>query len=185
MPVLTIAALPSHNSADQRAPASRPLGLVEQELALLCGRMADLPKATDPAGASVRRTLQHLQVHLFLTASQLLPVWRDMCVDAAAVDRADVRLGLLRQLTDQTLAAGEGDGLTDARCEVLAQELARHLQHTMALLRAMHAVVDRDSLWALAEVWASEGQRLRRAQRLGLALEMDNEDADPVGQVPH
>lgn len=162
----------------------RPLGAVEDELLALHRRVGSLQACTGPLLPLRRQTLQRLQVHLFLTASQLLPMWRALCRDASAVDRAEMRLAQLRTLAEQALAADADDALDEARCAVLAEEVQRHLMRTVALLRALDAVAEPDGLHALAGVWAHEGERLRQALRLGLPAAMDNEDADPVGTPP-
>lgn len=167
-----------------RSPTPRPLDAMVRELTALSQRMAALQQSTRPALRAWRQTLQQVRVQLFLTASQLLPLWRDMCRDTRAVDCAELRLAQLSALTDAALQADEGDPMADARRAVLTEDLRQHRERCTALMRALEAVVERDSLLALADVWAHERERMHRAQRLGRPLAMDNEDADPVGAPP-
>lgn len=185
MPVLATVDASSRVASDEASDAARPLALVEAELAALCRRLGDPPAGADAPsvpGPALQHTLQQLQVHLFLTASQLLPVWRDLCRDTRVIDQVEVRLDQLRALTDQTLDAGADDVKRQARCAVLAEGLQRHRVRSVVLLRALDAVVKPDGLRALADVWVQESARLLCAQRQGDPLAMDNEDADPVGR---
>ncbi|MDT7835093.1 hypothetical protein [Aquabacterium sp. OR-4] len=174
----------AHRPQPRPAPARRLLAPVEDELSVLCRRLGAWQSGTQPPTSAWHDILPPLSVHLFLTASQLLPLWRELCADTRSVDRAEVRLELLRGLTEQALGAGEHDPMADARCAVLAEELQRHQLRNTVLLRALDAAADADRLRALVAVWLHEGERLRRAQRRGQPVVMDNEDADPVGHAP-
>lgn len=177
---------PAHAMADVASHACRraPLALIEQDLTALRRGVARLTAGDGVTAPAWRAVLQRVQMHLFLTASQLLPLWRDMCRDSRCVDRAEVRLALLNDLTTQTLDAGADDPLTEARLDLLLEALEEEQLRTAALLRALDAIVEPDALHALVRVWTDEGQRLATAQRQGLPVVMDNEDADPVGAPP-
>lgn len=162
----------------------RPLALLDGELSAICARVALLQASARPAVGAWRDTLQQLKVHLFLTASQLLPLWRDLCRDTRPVDSAEFRLARLDALTDEALRTGADDPMTQARHAVLAEDLRQHHDRYSAVLRALETVVEDDSLLLLTDLWGHESERLRHAQRQGLPLRMDNEDADPVGQPP-
>lgn len=175
------------------AGIARPLAALMAELGDLCRRVALLPadaaemlqmSVVGRASHAWRQTLHEIDVHLYLTASQLMPVWRDMCADARKVDRMEVRLYQLRALTRQILDAGADDVMAEARCAVLAEELQQHRARVTVLLRALDAVADHEALHALSDVWLSEAARLNCAQRQGQTVVMDNEDADPVGRPP-
>lgn len=125
--------------------------------------------------------LSALRMHLFLTASRVWPLWRDLCTDSRAVDQAEVRLGQLRGLVDEMLAAGADSPLLEARLAVVAEGLARHGACLLPLLRALQHVVDTATLDELGAVWADEQAAGRAALARGEPLVLDNEDADPVG----
>lgn len=166
-------------------PAHRPpLARLARELDALGRRVASLAHGGSDDGPAWRDALVRLQVHLFLTASQLLPMWRDMSHDSRPVDAADERLTRLAALVDAALDAGTLARLADDRRALLVALLQKHQLHGMALLRALDAVAEPDGLRALAEVWTVEGRRLRQARREGRPVVMDNEDADPVGNPP-
>jgi hypothetical protein len=132
--------------------------------------------------AALRAGAQRLQGQLFLSASQLLPLWRDLGHDHAVVDQAEVRLDQLRHLVDMVLQHGADDTLLLARSAVLVQELQQHQRRQQALLRALCAVLAPADLQALAALWQAESRRLQQGWQRGAAPAMDNEDADPVGQ---
>lgn len=167
------------------APAHRPpLARLARELDALGRRVASLAQGGSDDNPAWRDALGRLQVHLFLTASQLLPMWRDMSHDRRPVDAADERLARLAALVDAALVAGAMARFAADRRALLVALLQKHQLHSMALLRALDAVAEPDGLRALAEVWTVEGRRLRQARREGQPVVMDNEDADPVGGPP-
>lgn len=175
---------PSAGPAAAQASAGSALAVVEAELNRCCEPLVALSAGGRLPAAAWQAALQRLQVHLHLVASQLLPLWRDRCVDGGAVDRAEVRLAQLRRLVDETLAAGPDDPLAPARCAVLLEGLQQQRVRTVVLLRALDAVAPADMLAALADLWAGEGQRLRTLLDQGQSAGFENEDADPVGRPP-
>lgn len=187
-PLLTRARVPG-----PRAPAltpaevgsaSHPLLPLVQELKALGNGLTALRDASAPTRQAWHRMLRQVKVHLFLASSQLMPVWRDMSKDALAVDCADLRLQRLAALNEEALLADDDDALAPARLAVLADELGAQLDREAALLRALESVVDPHSLYALADIWLSERQRIGTALCQGRSLAMDDENADPVGRPP-
>lgn len=179
----TSLALPLSATTDLAGPRP-PLARMARELDALGRRVTSLAHGASSDAPAWRDGLRRLQVHLFLTASQLLPLWRDMCHDCGPVDAAQARLNRLTALVDAAMEAGSAARFPDERRALLVNLLQKHQLHGMALLRALDAVADRDGLRALADVWTVEGRRLRQAGRTGQPVVMDNEDADPVGAPP-
>lgn len=191
----------SHEPAAARTLFHHPaLARIESELDGLSARLTQcVALQRDPAGlhpgVDGPGVLGKLRIHLFLTASRLLPMWRDLCDDARDVDRTEVQLGQLRALLNHALQAGPEAPLAEAYVAVLADELRRQQQRTVVLLRAMQAVVASDRLHALGVQWASEREQMLGASAEAIAaavaqgqpadalpaVDFDNEDADPVG----
>lgn len=133
--------------------------------------------------SSFERHLNALRTHLFLTLSQLWPMWRGLCVNGRRVDQTEVKLAQLCRLVDHVLDSGLEGPMTEASLAVVEEDLNRHGECLLPLLRALHYLADRGSLDQLLSIWVAEQAAVHSTLARGERPVFDNESGDPVGRA--
>ena len=177
---MSLSALRFDDAADEVVAAESPLLALLAESALAVERLAaNERRRTSGNTRSSRRALLAIELRLKLEEQVLLPRFRELGLPALGT--VDKQIGLLRDLLAEG-AAGELalptnsllwasiEGLCCLHCDAVAQLL---------LLALDTSKFDADAAWLEAEDY-----RAHWRAEIGVSGDIEDEEADPVGQPP-
>lgn len=105
------------------------------------------------ADANARRALRRLLVHLDRTCDTLMRLWLDLSHDPSDAERTVARLRILEHLAIRALDRSLSSAELLAHHALIAEELGRHRQRVVPLLKALKAVGDPKVLQTLDALW--------------------------------